>query len=1152
MRETLQNVGLSHNIRGIYSVAIAVSLFLALFLMAAQPSRAQASCANVVPDCTQEPVLTVPPIDNRDGYLVGLEEAVVKPLELIGETDELWAVNVADASIEVFDTSNPTALSPKATVKVGLGPVSIRYRPGSREIWVVCQSSNSVFILSVSRKLVLDSLRLAHEPSGLVFDAAGDNAFVTLSASNQIQQIDTATRTVVATYDFASPFPTATSPAIHAEEPRALLVSGNDLYVLSFESGNGTTPGVGAAVGGAPIEDRWQLYDPTVNPIVPPPPDRDVFRFNIGSSGSGEVALWRMGSMNFDLAADPTGRLWVSNIDYNNTLVGEFNFPGAGIARHRLTHGLPLAANQNPPTQPPTAIDLNTAVDNTLQAAGYACSMPTEMAPTADFGTIYVACYETHNVAVVDTAAGIVTAELRGLSKNPLGNVGVRGVALDEGSGVLYAYSRDGRIQVYTVPVATGSVNAPVQTLEIGFDITSALVEEGRFHNINALRASNRAQSCNTCHIDGHLDRIGWDLSDFTGNLDISGEEQPRRPKNTKVTMSLRGIEETPPLHWRGDRANLEAFNPAFEGLLGGKQLTKREMAAYKAFVFSLSYPANPKQSLDRSYTQQALDGFTGFQCAPSHAIRFDRDPNGARPAVTCGLCHDMAASSGTNNQVNSDASAPLPDDATQLRGLFDKDTDVVDYTAFPSMLSPRNFMPATGWGFANTGFVDCLGATTSGLTGCTENLLQPSASVFIGETFFPCLQPQEVIDIVRFVEELDTGVAPAAAFAWTLNAASAGTLNQPFDTLLKAQAENGHIDLIARGWIKISGTLTNIGMLYDVASGKFVTDTNGIGPFSYADLKSQAAAVQGSFTLIGTPVGMGYRLALDEEMDYLFDGNETASGAVVGLADTDGDGAPDGYEVRLGSDPNNPLDLPPADNQPPQILNPRISWTNSNVAKVRWETDEESISRVAVFPAGQTTGRVFFGEERQFKTRHVMVAQGLDPGEDYDVEITAVDPGNLGPGGVTATATIPGVQQQDFLFESLHVEVTKLDAAPQPSNCPLSGVELTATFKVIDEKGVAVPDATVRFRHLEWIPGQAGSNFPPPGTPFVASDPSDSQGVAQKTFCSHYSIGSGAVAEVWVKGNGSGVDDDPANGFRIHMHPLDGQFGFWAQVPLP
>ncbi len=393
------------------------SLALVLLVLAAPLAQAQS------PGC----VLPSPLFDNRDGYFVNFEEAPVHPLELVAGGSELWAVNIPDASVVIYNAANPASLVQVATVKVGLGPVAIRQRPGTNEMWVVCQSSNSVFIVDRITRRVIDSIRLPHEPAGLVFDAAGSKAWVTLSASNQVAEVAAATRAVDAILEFATPqVSPSTLPPPHAEEPRALILANNDqdLFVLSNESGNGTT-GFNGLPGGVTTDTIYDLWPAFNNPNGPLPPNRDVIHFDVPNAPAstvpnGDIGLWRMGSMNFDLEMDGNGEIWVSNMDFGNLAVGEFQFPAGKIAKHRVSHAAPMPATPPPAGSPPPAIDLNVNLPGALAGRTF-CSMPNEMAFAADFKTLYVACYETHNVVVVDldpahSPTNRVIAELRGLS----------------------------------------------------------------------------------------------------------------------------------------------------------------------------------------------------------------------------------------------------------------------------------------------------------------------------------------------------------------------------------------------------------------------------------------------------------------------------------------------------------------------------------------------------------------------------------------------------------------------------------------------------------------------------------------------------------------------------------------------------------------
>lgn len=66
--------------------AVRIALCLCLGLSIPAASFAQQTCTTPTP----------PPIDNRDGYLVLLEEAPVHPMEPLFQRNELWVANIPD------------------------------------------------------------------------------------------------------------------------------------------------------------------------------------------------------------------------------------------------------------------------------------------------------------------------------------------------------------------------------------------------------------------------------------------------------------------------------------------------------------------------------------------------------------------------------------------------------------------------------------------------------------------------------------------------------------------------------------------------------------------------------------------------------------------------------------------------------------------------------------------------------------------------------------------------------------------------------------------------------------------------------------------------------------------------------------------------
>jgi hypothetical protein len=168
-------------------------------------------------------------------------------------------------------------------------------------------------------------------------------------------------------------------------------------------------------------------------------------------------------------------------------------------------------------------------------------------------------------------------------------------------------------------------------------------------------------------------------LGDPRGALQSSGGfGPPLHPmKGPMTTQSLRGIlatvglQSTGRLHWRGDRADLSAFNPAFTALLGSpRQLTTGEMQAFTEFVRSLTYPPNPNENLDRTMPNPATgpSAARGQQLYTSVALD--------RSAVTCNLCHSQAQfGTATTGLIIPAAELQETQDikVPQIRGLYQK-----------------------------------------------------------------------------------------------------------------------------------------------------------------------------------------------------------------------------------------------------------------------------------------------------------------------------------------------------------------------------------------------------------------------------------------------------------------------------------------------
>src|SRR5206468_12281525 len=111
-------------------------------------------------------------------------------------------------------------------------------------------------------------------------------------------------------------------------------------------------------------------------------------------------------------------------------------------------------------------------------------------------------------------------------------------------------------------------------------------------------------------HVDGRMDRLGWDLGNPAGEMSsplvnqqgtwVTNAFHPM--KGVMVTQTLQDIVGHEPFHWRGDRPGLEAFNATFTNLQGAAAaLTTAEMRELRDFLASIRFPPNPYRHFDNA-----------------------------------------------------------------------------------------------------------------------------------------------------------------------------------------------------------------------------------------------------------------------------------------------------------------------------------------------------------------------------------------------------------------------------------------------------------------------------------------------------------------------------------------------------------------------
>jgi len=770
---------------------------------------------------------------------VNFESSQTNPVRLSPDGTRLFAVDTPDARVSVFNVAQPGNPVLIAEIPVGIEPVSVNPRTDD-EVWVVNQESDSVSVVSVSKGIVTDTLQAKDEPMDVVF--AGGLAFVSISRSNQINAYNVTTHALVA------------SIPVFGGSPRALAVSkdGTKVYAAFAISGNATTiipvpeappppPPTNPKLPPAPAQGIIvQATDPSWSSFIQfNMPDNDVVEIDVASQTATRY-FSGVGTINLGLAVSPvTGDLYVANTDALNLVRFEPNLRGhfidSRITRVSIASGVVTPFDLNPNinySQLPNPVALSTALS---QPAG------TVFDPSGNF--MWLAAFGTDRVAKVDNSGNVLQrieiGDTPGAKSDPTHKRGPRGLALNASAQTLYVLNRISN-SLSVVNTASGTVT---KEIAVGsYDPTPSDIKAGRGFLYDAKLSGNGTGACASCHVDGDMDHLAWDLGDPDGNMTSAKDPVTvvfHPMKGPMTTLALKGLDTLQPYHWRGDKANFAAFNSSFNQLLGGSELSDADMTTYQDFVFSILFQPNPYENLDRTLPTSLAGGNpqTGFNIFTTQPFTFD--------IVTCNLCH-LYASQGTDRFIipKSLLEQPQPFKTPQLRNIYQK----------------LLFNNAPG---AST--IDGYGLLHDGSdAGTLEFLSDPVFGSFSNNVE---IQTQ----LNSYMLCFDTGMAPTVGYTITMTAANVNSAGASGAwNILEGQAKLYNIDLIMKGTIQ--GQVH--GLLYETKTNNYVTDTTGLGPFTHAQLVSFILSGD-TLSPMGVPYGTGLRMGIDRNLDGVLDGDQ-------------------------------------------------------------------------------------------------------------------------------------------------------------------------------------------------------------------------------------------------------------------------------------
>ncbi|MCA9265852.1 MAG: c-type cytochrome [Planctomycetales bacterium] len=520
----------------------------------------------------------------------------------------------------------PAAVQPAATAsgqpEGHRSPVHVVLGPDEKWLVTANETTNSLSLIRLDAKSVVDELACGDRPAGLARCLDGEHLVVSCESSGDlwIVRVDQDRLHRVATIDVGYQ---PVGLAVHPDGDRAYvgLTATGELVELSLRDAKLVRR---VKVGSWP---RYLAISP------------DGSRLAVGCSGSSTIAV--LDTTNFEVLYEEklTGGINIGHMQCSQD--GEYvYFPwmvyrSNPINRGNIRNGWVLASRigrvrlDGPAYREAISLDVG----------GRAVSDPHGLAMTNSGRRLVVSASGTHELLVYrrDDLPFIGAGGPGDLIDNQLLNdkdmfyrieLGGRplGMEMSRDNRTLYVanYLRD---SVQVVDIEDRDVLAEI---DLGHPEEISLVRQGMAVFYDGQRSLDQWYSCHSCHHNGGVNSKSMDTwNDGT-------------PLTMKTVLPLYHVTETSPWTWHGWQQDLDnALHKSFTTTMQGNELGAGEAEAVKAFLQSLELPPNPFRGANGELSAAAQRGKVVFEsttagCADCHS----------GPYFTDGQIHDVGLGS--------------------------------------------------------------------------------------------------------------------------------------------------------------------------------------------------------------------------------------------------------------------------------------------------------------------------------------------------------------------------------------------------------------------------------------------------------------------------------------------------------------------------
>jgi hypothetical protein len=508
--------------------------------------------------------------------------------------NKVWNVNPDSDTVTRIDGNS---LAKDFEIAVGTKPRSVALRPGNAEIWVTCETSDEIYVLSATNGVVLQTLTAPRgsRPMNVAFPPNGSAAYVTYMNSGLLAKWNPGTKAL-----------TGTLPV--GPNPRALAISGDSsrIFVGRFVSPVNVS-NVVAEVGEVREVSAAAF---TVTRTL-----------TLAHDTSLDTESSSRGTPNYlvQMSITPDGRRLFVPSKKDNVDRGMFrdtnSLPHDRTVRSIISK-LDLVNNNE-------ALGERTDIDNRSLSHGVTFSPVGDLAFVAMQGNNEVLIFNAYNGTTVTGFSLNGQLSPQDLVLKPDGS---RLFVMNFMSRSVSAYDVAGIVNGTTSSAGLVGVTNVVTTEKLSPQV---LLGKQIFYNAADERMSAEGYiSCASCHLDGGSDGRVWDFTD--------------RGEGFRKTITLEGRRGMGQgrVHWTGNFDEIQDFELDIRNRFNGSGFITNgvpnsslgaanagrstELDALAAYVASLQrFNRSPYRNADGTLTSDGVAGraiFAQLNCASCHS----------------------------------------------------------------------------------------------------------------------------------------------------------------------------------------------------------------------------------------------------------------------------------------------------------------------------------------------------------------------------------------------------------------------------------------------------------------------------------------------------------------------------------------------------